>query len=718
MSSNSTSRTTVLQILGIAYPMRDSQRIDFAESLVRGLGVLLHKPGHTLEFEFTRSPSTLTWGVDFEAPMIIPHNHVHATVKLTTQVGVGLLTTQIDERHNEFLARFRDALGHQVILSDEVLEQKGVEDQVERQNVELNTDGCAGGVQFEDMAQGLGVCLPWSMNLKIHSGADDALKTLRRSTRFMRWLRASTGLRGLDDHTQQLWDEVPFGDQNQLAHHTFSLSTWGSNRGESLKNATIIDSHLSNTPAASIAHSKVISIAQAALLMPVYHLGSPWKMDANSVPFIGASGSIFPFEPGSSLLPSQCELVYDAVGKQSQGYHVLVNHALCASGVPPERLVAIDFEDEYRAREEHLHNPWAGKIIKLDLGTEQAVNLLDTPLGVRTPSQRVIEDLACLLELLGGHSMPSLGWYNLSCDLAKQAFDRRSLSAYPNAYFPGADPLVDSSIDLLGDDHPATWWEVSEQLMNLGFVAEALKAHARAVPSLHDIVQVMRSGSLNHRNLLPDGGERLLRNLESLLADKPCFGLPTQLRVNSSEPTTILVGSSLSVNGLSLSAAEAIQYLVARKVATEGMFESFVPDCEGAFKSHHEQALGLMQLTRKVSYFGLDKVLAHEQLFVAIRGDFRSARMHGVSLSATTAKMDDRIRDIMSYAPVFAAFGLSTRETPAFEQSIQESLENHRIPSDLRSEDGAFFFKALSKTSPHSISQVLFLPKIPARAVG
>lgn len=709
MSANPTSLSTVLTIKGLAKPLTKSERLKFSNHLVEMLGSLLRHPGHTVEFSYSSSSEVATWQGGFSAPLHIRHLSILAAIKITTHLGQRIATSNLGDAHEYFTNRLRWGLSQYVLLEENSEDYTLRMTAQESPTIELDSNGCAGDVLFEDMAINLGSNIPWSMTFKLQSGWEAGFSLLRQSSRIKRWVKAATGISLLDPYSQQLWDEQPIGDiGSQVIRHQMELRAECDREREVMKYTAMIDGHLSHTPVASVAKALVVSINQAALLLPLHHVGSPWKLEEHSIPFLTHTGQIFPFNPCSNSFRANCEFVFDPdpEATQSTDYHRLVNNALMVHPVPVARMVAIDFE---KGLQESDPDSTTSRI-KLHFEKGQSINLMDTPMGIHRATDRILTDLACLFATLCDNESPFIGWYAVSQRVVDEAFDLCSLNACRKPYYPGVDSLVDSAMLMLGDYHPATWRDASEQLLNMGFVTEAQIAHCQAVPTLHDVLLVLQSNYLIREICGEQVASRVTKNLESLLASRPTFGQPTSLWIRKADPVTITIDEALQVEGLSKPSSIALQYLMARKLATFGLLEELHPTCEEAFILYHQKQLELNLSTRKVSFFGVEKLLSSSHLINALVGDYRSSRSHGVSISLTTKKMDDRLQGMLEVCTVFAAFGLGYLGRQEFETAIKTNLEHHNVPSGHPCEIDGFLFRAECRSEPYHISHFLRLP--------
>ncbi|KPC17330.1 hypothetical protein [Pseudomonas amygdali] len=709
MSANPTSQSTVLTIKGLAKPLTNSERLKYSSHLVDMLGSLLRHPGHTVEFRYSSSSEVATWQGGFSAPLHIRHLSILASIKITTHVGQRIRTSNLGDAHEYFTNHLRWGLSRYLLLGENGEDSSIGVIQQEKTTVELDSIGCAGVVQFEDMTMNLGSTIPWSMTLKLQSGWEEGLSQLRQSSRIKRWIKVATGVSLLDPYSQQLWDDqLVCVEGSQVVRHQMELRAQCDNERDVMKYTAMIDAHLSGTPVASIIKSKVVSIAQAAHLLPFHHAGSPWKLEEHSIPFLTTTAQIFPFNPRSNLLGAYCELVLDPdpEATHSTDYHTLVNNALLVYEAPVARMVTIDFE---RGLQERDHESATSRI-KLNFQEGQSINLMDTPMGIHRPTDRILADLAALLEALCENESPSIGWHVVSHRVADEAFALCSLNACPKPYFPGVDSLVDSAMLMLGDYHPATWREASEQLLNMGFVTEAEIAHCQAVPTLRDVLLVLQSNYVIREICGEQVARRVTTNLESLLASMPTFGKSTFLWIRQAEPVTITIDENLQIGGLSKPSSVALQYLMARKLATFGLLEELYPICDEAFIPYHQKQLELNFSTRKVSYLGVEKLLGSSHLIDAMVGDYRSSRSHGVSISLTTRKMDDRLQRLHELSTVTAFFGLGYLGRERFEADIKVNLEPYGVPSGHPCEIDGFLFRAQIKGEPYCISHYLRLP--------
>ncbi|MDT8924727.1 hypothetical protein RBE51_18195 [Pseudomonas taiwanensis] len=692
-------------ILGMPGCFRSGEKPIFNRNLVQELRAILRPPGHKIEFLFARHLQAISpW-----RPIDASHNHQNsrAWVIVTTYLG-----QETADRHHAIVQGLLRRLEDRVLLHPvEPATLGGHAPEKHKIDVELisSSAAAAGQFDFDQVAGKLGGKLPWLMRLTLESGADLAVQHVLRQTRLKRWGRALTGKQFTEAYEQGLLDLIGEGN-DQLIRCSLSVQTWGNSAGSASRNESIIQSHLAPTPLAIIADAGVVDLEQVAVLLPITQPVSPWSIGGEAAPFLTVEGEIFPYQPGSRQQSSVTELVVDPSGALADDYHAAINHALCKSPIPVTQMVTITF-DRTRAEGCFREVPAGTRCGTMTFSLEQAqaLNILESPLGFQHATEEVKSDLARMLAFLCEDELSAMAWPNSSIGayFAEQAYSHFSLKNCPKPYFQGVDLQVDGAIDLLGRAAPSTWWEVSEQLMLLGFPDEALRAHQQAVPTLSDLPKLILTNSLLGAPLT----DKLASRLTQVISQCPALGSATRLNLRGISMLTLNIDPTVEIDGLPTEAVMGIQFLLARRIATEEMFVTLERIPPGVFREHYNALIEQRARSRKkITYTNLERAFECKELYYVVQADLRVARMHHVLLSLETRTYDEQIALLMENVVTTAIFrpellndqGRAVLDVLGF--SYDKVMQHHSW------EARGFIFSAHMESAPYRVSQYLMLP--------
>lgn len=712
-SVNSGSSSQVLQsayvILGMPGCHRPGEKPLFYRNLAQELEVILRPPGHKIEFHFARHLQGLQ-GISPEHPTDTSRDHRNSQAWM---IVTTCLKQQNADQHHAIVRGIVRQLEDRVLLRPveaSALSVYGTEKhKIDVALISSGIDATVGDFDFNQMVGKLGGRLPWLMSLTLESGADLAVQHVLRQTRLKRWGRALTGKQFTESHEQGLLDSLGEG---QLIRSSLSMQTWGNSAVSARRNESIIQSYLASTLAGAIAAAGVIDLAQAAALLPITQPASPWVAGDHAVPFLTEDGEIFPYQPGSQFQMAMTELVVDPSGAHAADYHAAINHILWKSPTPVTQMVTI--EVDRKRTEDSIKDAHAGATfgtMTLNLEHAQAVNILESPLGFQRATDEVKNDLTCMLIFLCEEELSAMAWPNSSIGayFAEQAYSHFSLANYPKLYFQGVDVQVDGAIDLLGRAAPSTWWEVSEQLMLLGFPDEARRAHQQAVPTLSDLPNLVLANGMLGAPLT----EKLASRLTQVISSCPSLGSVTRLNLRNISMLTLNIDRAVAIKGVSDNAVLGIQFLLARRIATEEMFVTWRTMPSGVFRDYYSALLEQRaKARRKIIYANLDRVFECNELYSVVQADLIAARMYDVMLSLETCTCDERTTVLMENIVTTAIFNPEMLNDQGRHVVDTMGFCHDKVMLHCSREAKGFLFGACLRSVPLRVLQYLMLPDI------
>lgn len=370
-----------------------------------------------------------------------------------------------------------------------------------------------------------------------------------------------------------------------------SVERWGNSVADAVSGdvlATVLGS-VPGIALESTAPPAAAPLTSALAMAPLGRPAGPWS--EGNILLRSADGKIWPYQPGSLGQNSWTEIYTGASGSgKSVAMNafnlaaVLAPHAGSGSELP--RIAVLDVGSSSKGlvslvkeslpperRYEAVH-------LKLRMSQQHAVNVFDTPLGMRKPLPRhrafLVNFLSVLCDLAGaGGSGPLRGLIGASVD---RAFETASDSGNPRRYLAGDEPLADSALADLGfaADGFASWWDAADALFQGGRIEEATAAQRHAVPQLADIVAASRSDQL--AALYADAahgpeGEPVLdvlhRVVAEILRDYPLLSGPSKLDLGSARLAALDLAEVTSRDGGAASQPRtAAMFMLAHHAAT------------------------------------------------------------------------------------------------------------------------------------------------------
>lgn len=348
---------------------------------------------------------------------------------------------------------------------------------------------------------------------------------------------------------------------------------------------------MATLPGASLANPAPAAAApleDALSMLPITRPASPWTQGAMLLR--SPDGKLLPFQPGSTLQTAWVVLGFAPMGF---GKSVFLNAMNLALALRPgiERLPYIMILDigvsssglismiKYALPPQERH---LVQYYRLSDKPRDAINVFDTPLGLRYPLSEHREFLVSFLTLLCtpiGEDKPydgTAGIARMVVDLVYQTLDD---AHDPRIYDPGRQPQVHEALQSLGvhiDQH-TTWWEVTDALFQAGLVHEATLAQKYAMPTLSDCATAARHDSIRsiYKDTTPQGvplPEYVWRSIVEAINKYPNLAAPTAFDIGESRIVSLDLQDVAPSGGPQADRQTAIMYMVARRVLGQKFF--------------------------------------------------------------------------------------------------------------------------------------------------
>lgn len=503
-------------------------------------------------------------------------------------------------------------------------------------------------------------------------------------------------------------------DDKKLARNvqnaTRTLQGWGS-CDVSAKSGDAMDSFSATLPGYSEASaSKLMLFPTSALsdMLPTERPASVW--DSGAVLFSSLDGKLMPFQPGSSLQNTWVSLIFAPPGK---GKSVLLNslELACCTAPGISRLplmTVIDVGESVSGPISLLQSglPPSRKhevgYFKLQMKPEFSVNVLDTQLGYRFPTQPERDFAVAFLSMLAtpaGRQRPYDSTYEMLGLVVDELYRRFSDKESPKRYERGMDMVVDEVIDRsnLQIDKDTSWWEITDALFERGFTVEAGMAQRFAAPVISDVSSVLNAPQVmdiygtvkvgETGELIPDVVSRMIA---SALREYKIFGSPTQWDLSNCR----VIGLDLNdVRGSGESGKKqtALMYAFAQNVATRNyyintdMLRDIPRVAPEMYREFHKRRIDdVAEEIKTVSYDEFHNTGGLEGIRRIVGINIREGRKWNIQVFLASQLIDDFDSDMIENATaiyILAAENSITlekcRSTFGLTDSMVAALEKH-----------------------------------------
>ena len=346
------------------------------------------------------------------------------------------------------------------------------------------------------------------------------------------------------------------------------------------------------------------------------------------------------------------------VGPSSRGLVSLVKAAL-----PPERR--------------HL-----AMYARLTNSTDCAINVFDTPLGLRKPLSVHMAFLVNFLSLLAtpdDSASPVEGTEGFVSMLVTHVYDTLASFGNRKPYEPRVSERIDRALkDLDVPDKPGrTWWEVVDLLAERGMTRDALLAQRYAVPTLGDLVEACRDetimatfGANRVAQTQEDLPSYMFRRLRDAMNRYKILGAVTRFDLGDARIVSLDLDEVARGAGGTGKRAVATMYMLAYQVLTSRFFLTVdhlreIPDAHAFgvdYRAHHAARIdGLARLPKRLCIDEKHRVrgirVVEEQMDMAIR-EGRKAKVEIVQASQIA---EDFSEDSIKLATSIFILGAGTK---------------------------------------------------------
>jgi len=328
-----------------------------------------------------------------------------------------------------------------------------------------------------------------------------------------------------------------------------------------------------------------------AKMLPINRPAASWREGA--IILTTVDGKMMPFQPGSSAQKAWVYLVFATMGS---GKSVLLNTIELGMALAPglsklPLMTIIDIGESVSGTISIIRSslPEGRKseagYFRVKMSEEFAYNVFDTQLGFQFPHARDRDFLKNFLTMLAtpaGQSKSPPMMAELMGAVIDKAYKEKSAEGNPNKYQCGVNPEIDKVIDKanLAVDTETTWIEIVGNLFDLNLVNEALIAQRYAVPTMHDLPNILRSGAVSDVFSRSKEGADLIEvasiMINSALCDYPVLCVPTKWDISNCRVVGIDL-NDVRGHGESGGKQTALMYAFAQQSAAKNYY--FDKDC-------------------------------------------------------------------------------------------------------------------------------------------
>ncbi len=519
------------------------------------------------------------------------------------------------------------------------------------------------------------------------------------------------------------WDDA--GQETRLIESVtrlrYAVERWGNARTDALAGDPVacIFGSVPGAGCAPTAPPAVAPLTDALCMLPLDRPSSPWP--GGPMTFMERSGRYFPYRPGSPMQDSWCDIVSGAPGSGKSVLLNAFNAAAILSGrgrdEPLPLVSVIDIgsssaglvgliRDALPPDRRHL-----AAVARLQNEASWAINIFDTPIGLRQPTALHRGFLVNFLRLMMEHTAAGDELGGLLGLAVDESYRRRIVD--PRLWGPGEIGEVDRTLAETGweADESSTWWECVDHLSEHGRWHEAGLAQRMAVPLLPELSNAAGSPRVAdiYGRMEARTGEPALtafrRVLSEVSAEWPILSNRTVFAMSAARLRVI---DLQDVTSPAAPRRSALMYMLARHVGTENFYLSEDEISPVAERSglRPAQRTRLIDLARKSQR--TPKRLCMDEFHRAgglpgtidqVETDIREGRKHNVQVALASQLLTDfpeRLAGLATGVWICSATTGDIRAATALLDLDGSSVEILRHSLTGPSADGAPVFAALN----------------------
>ena len=466
-----------------------------------------------------------------------------------------------------------------------------------------------------------------------------------------------------------------------------AVQSWGSTEivdvlGDPLLG--VISSTAGLTPK-SCAKRTAAPLDSAISMMPVERQCSPWK--AGSLCFRTPEGRVYPYYPSSSLQNSWIDICSAPMGAGKSVFLNTFNFAFITqhglTDIPYLTIIDIGPSSQGIVNLLKAALPQKANLFiyeRLENHADYSINPFDTPLGYRFPTANHRSFLINLLILLCtplDSDAPIDGVDGILSECVDKLYFNYSDKENPKLFSYGLEPEIDEIVksNNLKKDEKTTWWEVVDELFELGYIHEAYKAQRHAMPLLEEIGAMLNEPQLKRKYQMKINDEEITQAVWRYLAEAkrsyPVFSKPTKFDLGDAKVIALDLDKVTPKEGKKAQRQSGVFYMLARFVGANKFFigQKDVDEAPKKYREYHQQKmLAMKREPKRICYDEAHRIFkAKDQLSQQIVSDIetfaRESRKWNLSIGLYSQDILDFPQIIIDLASNVFILGSNTKGT-------------------------------------------------------
>lgn len=430
------------------------------------------------------------------------------------------------------------------------------------------------------------------------------------------------------------------------------------------------------------APTSIPALQDAFRMCPIARPVSPWT--AGAMPLRTGDGKLLPFQPGSDLQTAWVVLGFAPMGFGKSVFFNALNEALIlspgATSLPYLSIMDIGpsgsgivsmIKSGLPKDMQHL-----AQYVRLSMTAKHAINVFDTPLGLRTPLPAHRDFLCNFMSLVCMSARDRASYPNMDGlirIIVDRAYDNLKDNISPKPYDSSiCPPEVLKVLDTIGfkRDQQSTWWEVVDLLFSKGFTHEAMLAQRYAVPTLGYCGNVVRQDGVGdiYKDKTPGDipiVDYIWRQIMEGVNMFPNLSCPTQFDLGETRVCVMDLEDVAPKGNDSADRQTAIMYMVARHITSSKFFmrEEELMMIPEPYRSYHRPII--QELSTAIKGIGFDEFhrTSHAPAVVdQVERDIREGRKRRILISLFSQQAEDFNKTIVNLATSIFILGAGSEE--------------------------------------------------------
>jgi len=417
-------------------------------------------------------------------------------------------------------------------------------------------------------------------------------------------------------------------------------------------------------------------------MCPLSRPVSPWEHGA--LLLRSGDGKLLPYQPGSSLQTAWVVLGFAPMGFGKSVFSNAMNAALVMLpganelpyisvldiGISSSGMVSL-IKSALPEGKKHL-----AQYVRLTNQKKHAINVFDTPLGMRSPVPAHRAFLTNFLSLLCMSAREQATYPNVDGLLRmivdkvyENLSDRYNPKRYDSSICPEEVLRAMSDIGYHPDEQ-TTWWEIVDALAGRTLYHEAALAQRYAVPTLADCSSAVRGDAVAeiYKDLTPGNvpvTEYVWRQIIDAMNMFPNLAMATQFDLGETRICAIDLEEVAPAGSDLADRQTAIMYMVARHVSCSKFFfkESELELVPEAYLAYHKpRVLAMGTLVKAIVYDEFHRTANAPAVRDQVLRDIREGRKWRVLVSLFSQRASDFDKSIVDLATSIFILGGGSEE--------------------------------------------------------